>query len=220
MSAFSCFGHRKHRGRLLGLGALVLVLGLALSARPLARGLYDYLAPYAPLGGEWLVVEGWVPDDGWPEIGTLFETGNYELLITTGGPHDYGQALRAYPTFAESMAASALAHGLPPEKVRAIPAPATRRDRTFQSACSLAAALANDPAASRRLDLVTYGPHGRRSRLLFRRALGPAHQIGVVSLQPAQFNRTDWWRSSAGFRSVTGEAIAWLYAVGTRSPAP
>jgi len=36
--------------------------------------------------------------------------------------------------------------------------------------------------------------------------------VGVTALPPLDFNPDRWWRTSEGFRTVTSEAIAYLYA--------
>jgi hypothetical protein len=35
--------------------------------------------------------------------------------------------------------------------------------------------------------------------------------VGVISVVDRRFDPNKWWRSSAGFRIVTGEAIAYFY---------
>jgi hypothetical protein len=61
------------------------------------------------------------------------------------------------------------------------------------------------------VNLFSLGPHARRSRLLFRRALGKEVTVGVVALSSGDYDARHWWRTSQGFRSVTGELIAYCY---------
>ena len=68
----------------------------------------------------------------------------------------------------------------------------------------------NITAAS--LDVLTQGPHARRSRLLFRKALGEGFEVGVIAVADRRFDSAHWWRTSEGVRSVLGEFIAYLYA--------
>jgi len=60
-------------------------------------------------------------------------------------------------------------------------------------------------------NLVSLGPHARRSRLLFAKALGPGYDVGVLSVPDPRYDAAAWWTSSAGFRLVTGELIAYAY---------
>ena len=62
------------------------------------------------------------------------------------------------------------------------------------------------------LHLVTVGPHGRRSRMLFQKALGKDYRIGVTCLEDSSYNAEDWYKCSEGVRSVLGEFIAYAYA--------
>ena len=62
------------------------------------------------------------------------------------------------------------------------------------------------------LDVITLGPHARRSRLLFEKALGPGVRVGVLAVPDPRFDLAHWWRSSEGVRSVLGETIAYVYA--------
>jgi len=61
------------------------------------------------------------------------------------------------------------------------------------------------------VNLVTTGPHARRSRLLFEKALGRDFTVGVLSVPGRDFDAQHWWRSSQGVRVVTGEMIAYCY---------
>jgi hypothetical protein len=62
------------------------------------------------------------------------------------------------------------------------------------------------------MHLVTVGPHGRRSRMLFRKALGKDYSIGVTCLEESSYDADDWYTCSDGVRSVMGEFIAYVYA--------
>jgi hypothetical protein len=37
-------------------------------------------------------------------------------------------------------------------------------------------------------------------------------QVGIVALQPRDYDTTRWWVSSAGVRDIISEAVAYLYA--------
>jgi hypothetical protein len=62
------------------------------------------------------------------------------------------------------------------------------------------------------MDVITLGPHARRSRLLYQKAFGNAVSLGVISLADPAYDSRYWWRSSEGVREVWGEAVAYLYA--------
>jgi hypothetical protein len=61
--------------------------------------------------------------------------------------------------------------------------------------------------------VISEGPHARRSRLFYRKALGKEVQVGVVAFPSRDIDPKRWWRSSAGFRSVVDESVGYVYAV-------
>ena len=42
--------------------------------------------------------------------------------------------------------------------------------------------------------------------------MGPGVKVGIIAVEPQDYDPRRWWASSAGFRAVTDEAIAYLYA--------
>ena len=62
------------------------------------------------------------------------------------------------------------------------------------------------------IHLVTTGPHGRRSRLLFQRALGKDYEVGITCLEDSGYEPDHWYAYSQGVRKVIGELIAYTYA--------
>ena len=61
-------------------------------------------------------------------------------------------------------------------------------------------------------DIVTQGPHARRSRLLYEKAFGGDVEVGVIATEDPKYDPAHWWRSSEGVREVMSEAIAYGYA--------
>ncbi len=62
------------------------------------------------------------------------------------------------------------------------------------------------------LNLMTMSDHSRRSRLLFRKALGRDYHVGIISIESQDYDPNRWWKSSEGVRTVVGEIIAYGYA--------
>jgi hypothetical protein len=62
------------------------------------------------------------------------------------------------------------------------------------------------------LNLYTVGAHARRSWSLYRKALGPRFEVGVISCENEEYDPERWWESSAGLKTVIDETIAWLYS--------
>jgi hypothetical protein len=54
--------------------------------------------------------------------------------------------------------------------------------------------------------------HARRSWIVFKEVLNPEIKVGIIAAEPQDYNPQEWWKSSEGFRTVTGEIIAYIYA--------
>jgi hypothetical protein len=203
---------RKETWVLTWRGALALLALFAAAVLFAARQIHPFLATTEPVGGDILVVEGWMPDEALQEALDWFEQHPYRLLVTTGGPLDKGSHLSAYATTAELGAATLRRLGADPDRIVAVPAPPVRADRTFESALALGRWLSGSDLAVDSLDIVSLGPHARRTRLLFQQALGDGLRVGVIAAANAGYDAEHWWAWSGGVRTVVGETVAYLYA--------
>ena len=193
-------------------GWLVLVLGLAALAFIGGRGVGTFLTVNDPVPGGVLVVEGWAPDYALEAAMAEFNRNHYDKLFVTGVPLDHGAPLSEYTNFAYLGAAVLLKLGLSTNVVQAVPTPAVRKDRTYAMAANLKHWMHEHGMAPTKVNLITMGPHSRRSRLLFEKALGKDFAVGVMAIPSRDFDSAHWWRSSQGVRVVLGEALAYAYA--------
>ena len=176
------------------------------------RCLYPFLALNDPVSGGLLVVEGWLPDYGLQLASVEFKREHYQKIYVTGGPLEMGMHLAAYQTYAQLGAATLLKLGLDSNVVQAVPAPMVRQDRTYSSAVSLKKWLLEHDLKPTKIQLLSEGPHARRSRLLYEKVMGEDVAIGVTSIPSGQYDPKHWWHYSSGFRNVIDEAVAYLYA--------
>lgn len=191
-------------GRVLALSVVVAVTIM------LGRGLCGFLAITSPVGGQVLVAEGWMPVYAYREAAALFRKGGYSKIIIAGSTREDEDV---DPELRERSAAEKLTYfGVPTGLVVTASSEEVHRDRTFHSAMAVKAWLQEQGLRSGSIDVVTSGPHARRSRLLFEKALGDGFQVGVISIDDRRFDPDHWWRSSAGVRRVIDELIAYLYA--------
>jgi hypothetical protein len=91
-----------------------------------------------------------------------------------------------------------------------VAAPLVARDRTRESARAVAAWLQKSGHQHATLDLLSVGPHGRRTWRTFQEEL-PEHSVGIISLLPTEYDSTRWWATSAGVRAVVGEFLAYVH---------
>jgi hypothetical protein len=191
-----------------------VLLGLILAALVLLAGreLHPFLAVTDPVPGGVLVVEGWAPDYMLEEAIAEFKRDHYTGFFVTGIPLQQGAPLSEYKNYADLGAATLVKLGLSTNEVQAVPTGLTRRDRTYAMALSLKHWWREHQMAPTKVNLITGGPHARRSRLLYEQAFGGAVKIGIIALPNLEYDPAHWWRSSEGVREVVGEGIAYVYA--------
>lgn len=198
---------------LTGFGWAVLVSALFAILLATMANLYSFLAPNDPPNGGILVVEGWIHDVALQDAVALYRKGRFSKIACTGGPIETGSYIQPFKSYSEMTAMRLEVLGVPDDDIIVAIADDNTRDRTYQAAAALKETFLARNIEETRLHLVTVGPHARRSRLLFRKALGKDYAIGVSSLDDLAYAPDDWYRCSEGVRSVVGELIAFLYAL-------
>src|SRR3954452_2501268 len=153
-------------------GWLVLLFALAMMGYAFMRGLHPFLAITDSRPGGVLVVEGWAPDYALEAAVAEFRAHPYEKLYVSGGPIEAGAPLVEYKTYAQRGAATLLELGLSSNIVQSVPAPFVRQDRTYASAVTLNRWLLEHGGTPKKLNLISVGPHARRSRLMYDKAFG------------------------------------------------
>jgi hypothetical protein len=188
----------------------ILLLGAAAAAGAV-RGIYPFLAVTEPVGASVLVVEGWLEPSELDQAIEVFRAGGYEQIVTTGGPLHSWPEVAVDPTFAHKAADYLRRHGLGTVPVTPAPSPITPQNRTYTSAQMVRAWARRSGVELKKLDVVSRGPHARRSRLLYQEAFGPPVQIGVFAVRPEDYVEASWWRSSTGAREVAEQAVGLLW---------
>lgn len=194
------------RGRLS-----VLLLGLVLVVAA-HRTLYPFLAVNHPLRGEVLVVEGWIPVHTVHLAAAEFNRGHYRRVLIVRALVEGELGVLHGQSAADYTAELLRRCGVPREAVDTVLFPGSNRDRTLHSAVEARKWLERKGEPVKSLDVVTSGPHARRSRLIYQRAFGRSARVGVIALTDPTYDAKHWWRSSEGVREVLGEAPAYLYA--------
>jgi hypothetical protein len=159
-----------------------------------------------------LVAEGWGSDVFMQEVIAEFGRGHYSGLYVTGGPVEKGAPLMEYKTYAELAAATLVKMNFDPKLLHAVPAMEVRKDRTYASALALKQWLREHSVSPEKINIVSMGPHSRRTRMLFQKAFGPGSRIGIIAVEDPNFDPRRWWTTSIGFRGVTDEMLAYFYA--------
>jgi len=173
---------------------------------------HPFLAPTKPVGGDILVVEGWLPDYALEKAKVRFQKEGYQLLVTTGGEIGKGYHLSEYKTWAELAASRLKSLDFPEDKIMTAPVHKNfKKDRTYYSILALQRRLYEEGFNEASIDMVSLGVHARRSWVLFEKVFSSAN-VGVVAISPNEYDASRWWLSSEGVRSVISESIAYIYA--------
>ena len=186
----------------------LFVLGVSI----LLFQIHPFLAFSNPIKAEALIIEGWADDIIIEGAVAEFNQGEYQFLITSGGPLGKGTYLSEYKSFAELAAATLVALDVPKEQIIAIPSPFTPKDRTAASAKAVKNGIIQFATTIKTVNIYSYDAHTRRSWWIFKSVLEPEIKVGAIAHPSLNYDAKSWFTSSAGTRSVISEAIAYLYA--------
>lgn len=174
---------------------------------------YPFLNVTHRVNADTLVVEGWVHQYAIRAAVNEFQAGHYKHVFTTGGPVEgTGGYTNDFNTSANQAVARLQAEGLSPGLIQAIPARVSDRDRTYGAARALRDWFNSHQTNVHAINVLTDNVHARRTRLLFKTALGERITVGIIAVGNPDYDARHWWRYSEGVRDVISESIAYLYA--------
>jgi uncharacterized SAM-binding protein YcdF (DUF218 family) len=204
---------RRERWGLSWRGWLIVIVFPMLAAGFLVLTVYPFLAITQRVGADVLAVEGWVHEYAILAGAEEFKAGHYPRVYATGGPvTGSGGYTTDYNTSAHVGACLLRKNGVTAESVQMVPSHLMGRDRTYDSAVALRDWFRENKMTVGSLNVVTENTHARRTRLLFQEAFGKKVKVGIIAVPNPDYDAKRWWRYSDGFREVTGESIAYLYA--------
>ena len=188
---------------LLALATLLLFTGV--------RTAHPFLAITRPVPANVLVVEGWLSDYAVEAAAVEFKKGTYDCVVTVGGPIPKGDILAGHRSYSTIAARTLLKLGIPQVKLIDAPAAPTFRQRTFEAAKGAKLKLAETGLQIHGINVVSGGPHARRTRTVYRRVFGDQGPIGVISIASQEYDARHWWRSSEGIKETFSEGLGWAY---------
>ena len=193
-------------------GAIAILALVAIGGFAIAQSVYPFLALNAPVSAGALVVEGWAPKYALKEAVAEFQRGHYQKLYVTGGVIEDESYFFDYKTFAELAGAYLLKSGFPSDALQPVPSAAVEKDRTYSSALALREWMGAHGGVPAAINVISLGAHSRRTHKLFSMAFEGKCKVGILAIRNQDFDPARWWSSSQGFRSVSDEVIAYLYA--------
>jgi uncharacterized SAM-binding protein YcdF (DUF218 family) len=212
-SSSRCFGlvRRREQWSLTWRGWLALLCLLVLTGVVGVRSVHDFLAVAAPVDTTVLVIEGWVPRYSVTSYVARVSK-DYAKIYTVGGATKTDRSSRDdSDTYAHVLRTRLMRAGVPPEKVQYVPCWNNRRDRTYGTAVAFREWCVTNQVPMTAFNVVTVGPHARRSRLLFEKAF-PDAKVGIIPLTNEEYDADHWWRYSEGVKETLSESMAYLYS--------
>lgn len=199
----------------LSLAGKCLLLAIIIAVGCLAAAeIHPFLAVTNRVDADVLVVEGWVHPYALQAAVKEFNAHDYQLILSTGGPVvGKGGYVNDFQTAASFGAERLKKLVVPTEAIQMVPSRVSDRDRTYSSAVALKDWFLQRGMTVHAINIVTEDVHARRTRLLFRRALGPEVKIGIIAVANPDYDSRRWWRSSEGIEGIMSEAISYVYAM-------
>jgi hypothetical protein len=172
--------------------------------------LNPFLAITERVPSDTLVVDGWLPTYDLEKAAEEFRRGHYQRMLVVRAYYQF-ESIDHDPGNSSYITSVMARKGISPDRVNMVVFPGYQKDRTFFSATAIRDWLAQHAVSVSSLNLATLGPHARRSRLLYQKALGEDVQIGVIALDDPAYDARHWWRFSEGVREVLFEGVAYVY---------
>ena len=174
---------------------------------------HPFLTPTERVDANTLVIEGWVHDYVIRAAAKEFMTGGYKQMFSTGGPSiGSGGYIGDADTAASVGAGELRSSGISSTFVQSVPSHVIGRDRTYYSAVALKDWLREHEINVGSFNIVGEDAHSRRTWLLFQEAFEDKAKVGIIAVPNPDYDAKHWWRSSEGFREITSETLAYLYA--------
>ncbi len=203
---------RRERWVLTWKAWLILGLVFGVGGTYAFRRSHAFLAVDAPVPTSVLVIEGWVPRYAVTSYVARVQK-DYAKIYTTGGAtmtdrgsHDDSD------TYAHVARTRLMRAGVPAEKIQYVPCWNSKRDRTYGGALAFHDWCVTNGVPMKAFNVVTLGPHARRSRLLFEKAFASKAEVGVISLVNEEYDGDHWWRYSEGVKELISEGAAYVYS--------
>ncbi|KKM23839.1 hypothetical protein LCGC14_1611140 [marine sediment metagenome] len=172
-----------------------------------------FLSEQQPITSKVLVVEGWQQEDALVQAYEEFVKGQHTLVITTGGPEAKNFSDK-FDSYAEQATFRLESLGIPSSKIVIIATPESAQNRTFLSAVYVRDWMEFSKSKITSFNVITTGVHSRRTHYLYEQAFeGTGIDIGVLSVQPSDYQLDSWWQTSVGAKTVITEFIGWLHVL-------
>ncbi|HRW97291.1 MAG TPA: hypothetical protein P5104_07160 [Bacteroidales bacterium] len=190
---------------------LLLLLIVALTI-VFVKNIVPFLSLEKTIVSNVFVLEGYVEDWAYPFIIQKINELNPDFILTTGISLDQGFYLNGVPSTAYLVGHSLRKLGIDSARVHIVPTkPGVKVNRTYYSAIAARKYLDQHFTGISSVNLISTSVHARRSHLIFKKVFNDKYELGNIVVPSIYFNRSNWYKTSRGFRTVLSETLAWLY---------
>lgn len=175
---------------------------------------HPFLSAENAVNAEVLIFESWIYqiDNSVQEATEEFREGNYKALVTVGFDTrpDLGTET---PSMAIGAKNEFIKNGIKADLIHTVIAPYVQRHRTFSLAFCSRIWVENAGFDINNVNVFTFGPHARKSEVVFKQAFEPKYGVGILTAKPIHYNPKIWWTSWMGFKWVFFDLLKYLRAL-------
>lgn len=172
--------------------------------------LHSFLAITEPVDADILVMEGWVPPNVVDCSAREYATKNYRRIFVSGIKFTPGDTPSIDGSYAELGATRLAERGVSRTAIEACPIASPFFNRTSHMARAVCQRIRTLPGTPQGVNVITAGPHARQTLLAYRRQLGDAIPVGVISFPKTTYDTRRWWVSMAGIRETSKNFVGWV----------
>lgn len=97
------------------------------------------------------------------------------------------------------------------DSIIALPASGKRLSRTYSCALAFKEWYLKSSFKGAPVNIVSLGPHSRRTWMTYRRVLGKNADVGIIMVNNEEYNKNNWWKSLTGVKVTIHEMASYIY---------
>jgi DUF218 domain len=189
---------------------VTLAILLALGLLWLCAWAEPYFSLNRPLSADVLIVEGWIESDGLRAAVAEYQRGFYKYVVVTGGLAEVGSS-HDLVSYAELAQRQMVQYGIDQLRIITASSGQVERQRTFKSAVAAWQALRRKGVHPTGINVLTLGPHARRTQLVYEKVFASDAPVGVITFVPAEYLSEPWWFSVKRTKCLLKETLGYPF---------
>jgi hypothetical protein len=101
------------------------------------------------------------------------------------------------------------------DSIVALPVLNSNINRTYSCAQSFNKWYLSSSFKGKPVNIVSLGPHSRRTWMTYRRVLGKNADVGIIMVNNEKYNKNNWWKSLYGIKATIHEMASYIYTLVT-----